>query len=341
MPIQEGSTPAESLQEVLEVDRVEPAHFIVGGPQLAGLVDVNLASLLSVRLAKLLVDPQSVQPRFEDPSFAAKIGGTAQAQGRCEIQLGFVEFSAVGVVGKIQQIAAGPVRLQRLGVAKGQSRGGWRIIRQSVVVHIFRTLGSRSPRLRCGGSALGGIGKEPRLGRCLGSAFGPRAGSGRQGSRGGFDRSLRRLDGGTGSDVDQRGCLRARFGTDPFGSPILLLRLLARSLHVGSRITVVHAANVGDAGQGEQVFFPRGSVHLLVELCHVHRHVFGDNLLWHHVRRLWREQRLIDRDLGVVRGGGIKDRISGGVGTFVLASPISDGISVVLLLEPRRNGWRW
>ena len=56
----------------------EPADPLVGRPELAGLVDVDLACLLAVRLAKLLADAQRLEPGHEDPSLAAEVGGTRQ-----------------------------------------------------------------------------------------------------------------------------------------------------------------------------------------------------------------------------------------------------------------------
>lgn len=68
-----------NLEKWFKVSRVEPAHLVVGGPQFAGLVDINLAGLLRIGLSEFLVDSQRVQSPFENPPFAAEVCRTAQA----------------------------------------------------------------------------------------------------------------------------------------------------------------------------------------------------------------------------------------------------------------------
>jgi len=64
------------LEILCHVLRVEPADFVEGGPEFAGLVDIDAASLLCVRLAKLLTDTQFFESAFEDASLAVEVGRT-------------------------------------------------------------------------------------------------------------------------------------------------------------------------------------------------------------------------------------------------------------------------
>jgi len=64
-----------SSKVLLEVSPIEPSDLLISSPELASFVDINLASLLSIRLPELLPNGQSPQTSLEDPSFAAKIGG--------------------------------------------------------------------------------------------------------------------------------------------------------------------------------------------------------------------------------------------------------------------------
>ena len=89
----------------------EPANLVVGGPQLASLIDIDLASLLSIGLSELLANPKSVQASLEDASLAAEISGTAQAECAGKIDLGFVEHVSIGVIGQIENVVACPICL--------------------------------------------------------------------------------------------------------------------------------------------------------------------------------------------------------------------------------------
>lgn len=226
---------------------MKPAHLIVGGPQLTGLVDVDLAGLLGVGLAKLFVDSQGVQPPFENPPFAAEICRTAQAERRRQIEFGFMQHGTIGVVGQVEQITAWPICLERFGVAFRKSGCWWRVVRKRIVVHIFRTLRGRGPRLGRGRSAFGRIRKQPGLRRCFRSALDTGDWI-RPGDR--FDGFLGLLDRRSGRDVYQRQCLGARLGTDTLCLPVLAFGFVVRSLHIGSRIPIVDTPNVRDAGQG-------------------------------------------------------------------------------------------
>lgn len=61
----------------LEKVLVEPADFVESSPKLAGLVDVNLASLLCVGLAELFGNTQRIEASFKDTTLAAQISCAA------------------------------------------------------------------------------------------------------------------------------------------------------------------------------------------------------------------------------------------------------------------------
>lgn len=187
-----------------------------------------------------------------------------------------MKHCTIRIVGQIEQIAAGPIGLERFWVAVRQGGRGRRVVRKRAVVHIFRTLRRRCARLRRGGSALRRIGQDSGLGRRFRRPLDARNWIRR---RGWFDGSLRLLHRRSGCNIDQRRCLGAWLGTDPLCLPVLLFGLVVCSLHVGARITIVGATNIGDAGQGQQVFFMSRSIQLFVELRHMHRDVFCDGLV--------------------------------------------------------------
>lgn len=129
----------DRLEDLSKMRRIEPTHFVIGRPQFTGLVDINLAGLLSVGLSELLVDSQSVQASLEDTSFAAEIGCAAKTKGGCKVEFGFVEQVTVGIVGEIEQIVARPVGFERLGIVLWQGGCGRSIVWKRFVVGIFRT----------------------------------------------------------------------------------------------------------------------------------------------------------------------------------------------------------
>lgn len=71
----------------LEMSFIKPPDLLKSSEKLAGLVDINLARLLSVSLAKCLVDTQSVEASPEDAALAAEILRTAQAENLCNLHL--------------------------------------------------------------------------------------------------------------------------------------------------------------------------------------------------------------------------------------------------------------
>lgn len=259
----------------LKVSLVEPSHFVKRRPQLACFVDINLARLLRIRLAKLLADAEGVQSRLEDASFAAEVGGATQPERGGEVEFGLVQQRPIRVAGEVEQVVAGPVGLERFGVPRRERGGRGRIVGQGVEIHVLGTLGPRGTDFGGGRSTFDGVAHQFGDGGWFGGPF--HAGDGR-GRRHGFDGSLGRFDGWRGGDDDRLG-FGARFGTDPLGFPVLFFRLFARSLHVGARVSVVDPTHGRDAGQGQQIFFAGGAIDLLVKFGHVHRHVLRDNVL--------------------------------------------------------------
>jgi len=67
--------------EVLaEVDRLEPSDLVERLPQLAGLVDVDLAGLLGVSLAELLADLERLDASLEHAALTAEVLCAGEAQ---------------------------------------------------------------------------------------------------------------------------------------------------------------------------------------------------------------------------------------------------------------------
>lgn len=105
---------------MFKVTLVEPADLVEGRPELASLIDIDLASLLSIRLSKLLTDPKSIETGFEDPPLATKVCSAAQAKCAREVDLCLVEHISIWVVRKVEDVAAGPVCFEDLWIATWQ-----------------------------------------------------------------------------------------------------------------------------------------------------------------------------------------------------------------------------
>lgn len=59
---------------------VEPTNPVKGGPKLGGLVDVDLAGLLRIRLAELLVVAEAEESSLKDASLAGQVRSAIQSQ---------------------------------------------------------------------------------------------------------------------------------------------------------------------------------------------------------------------------------------------------------------------
>jgi len=94
--------------------RVQPSNLVKCLPQLAGLVDINLASLLSIRLSEFLANLESLDSLDEDPTLGGEICCTVEAEVGCEINLVWMEEVSVWIVLEINW-SAFPVDLERVG----------------------------------------------------------------------------------------------------------------------------------------------------------------------------------------------------------------------------------
>ncbi len=138
---------SEDSEETLKVILVEPPDFVESSPELASFIDVNLARLLCVCLPELLSDPQRIDASLEDPSFATEVGRTTQAKCARKVKFRLVKYVAIWIVGKIEDVIAGPVCFQHLRNTLGKCRCGRCIVWESIVVHIL-ALRPRYP-IRC------------------------------------------------------------------------------------------------------------------------------------------------------------------------------------------------
>jgi len=103
---------------------LKPADLLIRLPQFAGLVDIDLASLLRICLSEFFANPKSLDASLENASLAAKIRGTCQAERRSEVEFSLVEQVSVGVIREVENLAL-PVSLENFAVALGESIEGW------------------------------------------------------------------------------------------------------------------------------------------------------------------------------------------------------------------------
>lgn len=108
--------------QVMKILRLEPPYSVVGRPEFASFVDVNLASLLSVGLAELFAYAEGTNSSLKDSALAAEVGRTRQSKCRGKIELGGTEQMSVRVIAQIQHLSL-PVCLECLGVATQSLEG--------------------------------------------------------------------------------------------------------------------------------------------------------------------------------------------------------------------------
>jgi len=99
-----------------EMATIEPTNFLIRLPQLASLVDIDLARLLSIRLAELLSDSQGVDTGLEDASFAAQVCSARKSERGSKIEFSLVQEVSIRVIGEIEDLTL-PVCLEDLAVA--------------------------------------------------------------------------------------------------------------------------------------------------------------------------------------------------------------------------------
>jgi hypothetical protein len=106
------------LHKLTEVFWLEPSDLVIRLPELASLVDVDLAGLLGVSLAELLADAESVDAGLEDASLAAQVGSAGETESGGEVHFCLVQLMPVRVGGEVEHLSL-PVGLQCLTVAPG------------------------------------------------------------------------------------------------------------------------------------------------------------------------------------------------------------------------------
>lgn len=68
------------LDKLSEVFRLQPPHLLKSTPELASFVDIDLTSLLTVCLPKLLSPFQTLNSSNEDPSLARQVCCTVESE---------------------------------------------------------------------------------------------------------------------------------------------------------------------------------------------------------------------------------------------------------------------
>jgi hypothetical protein len=127
---------------------VEPADLVKCRPEFGGLVDVDLARLLGIRLAELLVHSQALQSPHEHASLACQIGGAVEAEVRGKRDLVRVQQVAVGVAAQIDGCAL-PVHLEAVWPVR-QRVPGRAQVGQGFKVLILSVRGHHAARGRIG-----------------------------------------------------------------------------------------------------------------------------------------------------------------------------------------------
>lgn len=138
------------LEERTDPGRVEPAHLLKGGPELRCLVDINLAGLLRVGLAKLFAGAQTLQATLKDASLARQVRRAVEAQVSCEKQLVGVEQTRVGIATEVDRLPL-PVYLEAIGPV-GQGGEGRTVIRYGAKVLVLPVRSHDPPRRFWGGA---------------------------------------------------------------------------------------------------------------------------------------------------------------------------------------------
>lgn len=276
-------------QHMLEIGFVEPTNSIVRRPELAGLVDINLTGLLGIRLPEFLANSKGVEARFEDAPLTAEVRRATETKRSRKGDFGFVKQMAIWVVRQVERVVTRPISLERLRTST-QSLNWWTKVWQSVVVNIFGTLLARSStfgRLR---STLGRVRHSMNPWRWLGCALDSLYWGGVDGLS---DRLPWLLNGRSGCNMGMDLAFGTRRSADTLRLPVLILCLLACSLHVGSRILVVHTAQSRHARQSQHVFLASWSIQLVVKLMQMHCHMLRNQLLRNSPCRARGKERLL------------------------------------------------
>lgn len=246
------------LQEASNPVGVEPANLVKGRPELRGLVDVNLASLLSVGLAELLASPEALETALEHATLAGEIGGAVQAEVAGEDDLVRVKQVVVRVVGQVDGLTL-PVNLEAVGPA-GEGAERRAVVGEGVEVLVL-AVGGHDP--------AGWLGRGAWAAASGGSHHdrGTRAGADRTGSRGLW---LGDAIGALGSGRLGRDGLGRQDGWETLGSDACL----SIRHEQGPLLEEPSAAVAGEVlhdlraeGQGKLVVLAQGRRHLFEDDC--------------------------------------------------------------------------
>lgn len=139
----------DELRKALDPVLVQPANLVKSCPQLGCLIDVNLASLLGIRLAEILLNFETFQASHKHSALAGQVSCSIESQVGCERELVRVEQVTVGVVAKIDRSPL-PIDLETVGLCR-QRAHRWAVIGQGIEVLVLAA--------RCRSSARGGIGR--------------------------------------------------------------------------------------------------------------------------------------------------------------------------------------
>ena len=92
-----------SSDELRNPFRIQPSNLVKCLPELASLIDINLASLLGIRLSKFLTNLESLDSLDEDATLGGEVCGTIKAEVGCEINLVGVKEVSVWIVLEINR----------------------------------------------------------------------------------------------------------------------------------------------------------------------------------------------------------------------------------------------
>lgn len=137
-----GERVLAALQEASHPFSTEPANLVKGSPELGGLVDVNLAGLLSVSLAELLAGPEALKTALKHASLAGEIGGAVQAEVAGEDDFVRVKQVVVRVAAEVNWLAL-PVHLEAVG-SVGKRVEGWAVVRKRLEILVLAVGGDNA-----------------------------------------------------------------------------------------------------------------------------------------------------------------------------------------------------
>lgn len=112
---------------------VEPADLVKGLPHLAGLVDVDVACLLRIRLAKLFGLQQALEPALEDAALGRQVRRAVDADAAGQVDLLPVEEVHERIAAQVHVLTA-PLNPHAAGLLSIKRRQGRRVVRNRLVI---------------------------------------------------------------------------------------------------------------------------------------------------------------------------------------------------------------